>query len=345
MGWTRPSNQSVHPVRWWQTQNSHQGGRVMTAINTIGLDLAKDVFQIHRINEHGKVVEKKRIRRNRLLSYFASIPVHLVGMEACAGSNYWARKIEALGHQTRQMNPRFVKPYIKTNKNDANDAEGICEAVTRPSMRFVPNKSQEQMDMQAMQRVRDRMVRDRTGLINQCRGLLLESGIVLPKGVAKFRVILSTIWEDTCNELSIVMRDILSDIYSRLVDLDERINKYDNKIKALSNRNPICANLMTIPGIGPITALAIFACIGNGSDFHNGRHLSAWIGLAPRQSSSGNKRQLLGISKRGNRQLRRLLVQGAHTVLRYCENKTDRVSLWAQKVLELPVSLFFVLVS
>jgi transposase len=267
----------------------------MTAINTIGLDLAKDVFQIHRINEHGKVVEKKRIRRNRLLSYFASIPVHLVGMEACAGSNYWARKIEALGHQTRQMNPRFVKPYIKTNKNDANDAEGICEAVTRPSMRFVPNKSQEQMDMQAMQRVRDRMVRDRTGLINQCRGLLLESGIVLPKGVAKFRVILSTIWEDTGNELSIVMRDILSDIYSRLVDLDERINEYDNKIKALSNRNH---------------------------------------GLAPRQSSSGNKQQLLGISKRGNRQLRRLLVQGAHTVLRYCENKTDRVSLWAQKVLE-----------
>jgi transposase len=304
------------------------------SIPTIGLDLAKNIFQIHRVDEHGNVVEKKRLKRKSLLNYFANLSPHLVGVESCCGSNYWSREIEKLGHTVRQMNPRFVKPYVKTNKSDARDAEAICEAVGRPSMRFVPIKTNERMDLQAIQRLRDRMISDRTALINQARSFLLESGITIPQGRCKVRSLLPSIWEDTDSRLSTVMRDILSDIYDRLVDIDQRIENYDAKIKKLVKNNSQCSQLIKIPGIGPLTALALFSAIGNGFDFKNGRHLSAWLGLVPRQNSSGHREQLLGISKRGNTHLRRLLVEGAFSLSRFCHKKTDRLNVWFQDVIK-----------
>jgi transposase len=305
----------------------------MSSVTTIGLDLAKNVFQVHGVNMHGKTIIRKKIRRSGVLTFFANIPPVTIGIEACAGANFWARKLEELGHTVLQMSPQFVKPYIKTNKNDANDAEGICEAVTRPSMRFVPNKNNTQIDAQSIIRVRDSLVSIRTAQVNQARGLLLEYGIAIPKSITKFKKSAPIIWEDLNNELTPVIRDIVSDSYTRIIDLDEQIAKYNKQISNITKKNEPCELLLQIPGIGNITALALFAGIGNGSNFRNGRHLAAWIGLVPKQNSSGNKNILLGISKRGNKILRKLFIQGAHSVVSNCSGKTDKVSLWLQNIL------------
>lgn len=304
----------------------------MKNITTIGIDLAKNVFQLHGVNATGKVVLKKRLTRRNLLPFLANVRPCLVGIEACCGSHYWARELALLGHEVRQMPPQYVKPYVKTNKNDANDAEAVCEAVTRPNMRFVPTKSEEQLNLQALHRIRERLVRSRTSLCNQVRGLLLESGISVHQGVFKIRRALPVIFEDLSNRLTLIERDFFSDLYTEFVDLDGRINKYEKQLEALAKQSTECRKLQSIPGIGVLTATVLVSAIGDAQTFKNGRQLAAWLGLTPGQHSSGGKDRLMGISKRGNCYLRKLLVHGARSVVYRCRNKDDARSRWLAEI-------------
>ncbi len=337
IGWTRPliSTLAFHrgqprlpPRLYTGYKLKRKEAGPMKNVTTIGIDLAKNVFQIHGVDGNGKVVLKKRLSRHNVLPFLANVGPCLLGLEACCGSHFWARELEKLGHEVRQMPPQYVKPYVKTNKNDANDAEAVCEAVSRPNMRFVPTKSQEQLNIQAIHRIRERLVRNRTSLTNQVRGLLLESGIAIPQGVAKIRKLLPEILEDLSNRLTLIERNYLSDLYAELVELDERILKQEKQLKALCEQSLECQRLLTIPGIGLLTATALVSAIGDAKTFRNGRQLAAWIGLTPRQHSSGGKDKLLGISKRGNSYLRKLLVHGARSVVYRCQNKEDDRSLW-----------------
>lgn len=226
------------------------------------------------------------------------------------------------------MPPQYVKPYVKTNKNDVNDAEAVCEAVSRPNMRFVPTKSEEQLNLQALHRIRERLVRNRTSLCNQIRGLLLESGVSVPQGVSKIRCALPVIFEDLSNQLTLIERDLFSDQYTELVDLDAKINKYERQLETLAKQSNECQKLQTIPGIGMLTATALVSAIGDARAFKNGRQLAAWLGLTPRQHSSGGKDRMMGITKRGNCYLRKLLVHGARSVIYRCRNKDDNRSKW-----------------
>ena len=255
-------------------------------------------------------------------------------MEACGGANYWAREIKALGHEVKLIAPQYVKPYVKGNKNDYNDAEAIAEAAQRPTMRFVPIKSVEQQDIQNLHRQRERIKKARTALVNQVRGLLAEYGIVINKGVAAVRKGLPELLEDAENGLTMRSRELFADLFEELRLLDERFKQSEKQIEASNRGNEVCQRLDEILGIGPITASATYAAAGNGKDFVNGRHFSAWIGLVPGQHSTGGKPTLLGISKRGNVYLRTLFIHGARAVLRHSANKTDRFSLWAQALLE-----------
>jgi len=304
----------------------------METVTTIGLDLAKRFFQVHGVNKLGKVVLRKKLSREAVLSFFANVSPCVVGMEACGGSHHWAREISKLGHIVRQMSPQFVKPYVKANKNDANDAEAICEAVSRPNMRFVPTKSIERQDIQALHRIRDRLVGSRTAIVNQARGLLLELGIALPQGIGRLRALLPLIIEDLGNNLTLLERDYLSDLYSELVELDEKVNSYGAKLSIISKQSEDCQRLMKIPGIGPLSATAIVAAVGQGKDFKNGREFSAWLGLVPKQHSSGGKTKLQGISKRGNTYLRKLLIHGARAVMYYRRSREDEAGEWLRGV-------------
>lgn len=304
----------------------------MSNLTTLGIDLAKNKFQLHGIDHAGKIVCKKRFGRESLARYMAKISPCLIGMEACGGSHYWARKFEALGHEVKLMSPQYVKPYVKTNKNDANDAEGICEAVTRPSMRFVSIKNVEQQDIQMIHRIRSRLISNKTALSNQMRGLLHEYGVVIPQGTASLGKRFLLVLEDKKNDLSERSRDVLYDLYSEYLELSEKVSVYDRKIEDLSKTDERCKRLLSEPGISPITATALVSSIGSGETFQEGRHLSAWLGLVPRQSSSGEKIRLLGISKRGDRYLRTLLIHGARSVVHASKRKTDRTSVWIQSL-------------
>ncbi len=306
----------------------------MKKVSTIGLDLAKNIFHVHAVDENGKMLFRKKLSRNNVLEFFSNTPRCLVGMEASCGSSYWARKIGNLGHQAKQISPQFVTPYVKTNKNDFNDAEAICEAVSRPNMRFIPMKNQEQRDIQALHRIRERLVSHRTATANQARSLLLENGISIPQGISNIRKQLPYHCEDLNNELSLIARDYLSDLYTQLADLDTKIEKYQHLLSILAKTSEVCQRLMKIRGVGILTATAVVASAGDGSEFKNGRHLAAWIGLVPKQHSSGGKTVLRGISKRGDPYLRKLLIQGAHNLLRYCKGRSDKRSLWLQSLME-----------
>jgi len=303
-------------------------------ITTIGLDIAKTIFHLFAVNRTGKLVKKKQLKRKQVLAYMARLEPCLIVMEACGGANYWARELIALGHQVKLIAPQYVKPFVKGNKNDYNDAEAIAEAAQRPSMRFVPIKSVEQQDVQNLHRRRERLKKDRTALVNQVRGLLAEYGVVIPKGVAAVCRELPLILEDAGNGLTVMAREVFADLLQELYTLNQHISHCEQRIKAVNQENEMCRRLDEVLGIGPITASALYASAGDGSDFVNGRHLSAWIGLVPGQHSSGGKPVLLGISKRGNSYLRTLLIHGARAVLRYTAGKTDRFSRWAQSLLE-----------
>ena len=303
-------------------------------ITTIGLDIAKSIFHLYAVTKMGRFVNKKQLKRAQLLRYFARLEPCVIAMEACGGANHWARQMRALGHEVKLIAPQYVKPFVKGNKNDYNDAEAIAEAAQRPTMRFVPVKCVEQQDIQNLHSQRERIKKARTALVNQVRGLLAEYGIVLPKGVGAVRKGLPDILEDADNGLTMRGRELFADLLEELRLLDERFKHSEKQIQASNQGNEICRRLDEILGVGPITASATYAAAGDGKDFANGRHFSAWIGLVPRQHSTGGKPTLLGISKRGNVYLRTLFIHGARAVLQHCEAKNDRFSLWAQALLE-----------
>ena len=255
-------------------------------------------------------------------------------MEACGGANYWAREFIALGHQVKLIAPQYVKPFVKGNKNDYNDAEAIAEAAQRPTMRFVPIKSVEQQDIQNFHRQRERIKKERTALTNQVRGLLAEYGLVIHKGIRAVSKSLPDILEDAENGLTPLTRELFAELYDELQMLNKRLEQCEQRIKVINQGNEVCQRLDEILGIGPIIATATYAAAGDGKDFSNGRHFSAWLGLVPGQHSSGGKATLLGISKRGNAYLRTLFIHGARAVLQQCRKKTDRFSRWAQALLE-----------
>ena len=301
-------------------------------IKRVGIDLAKQVFQVHGVDYQDKVVLRKQLRRNQLLSYFATLPPCLIGMEACGGAHHWARELQKLGHTVKLIAPQFVKPYVKSNKNDANDAEAICEAVGRPTMRFVSVKTIAQQDLQAIHRIRSELVRQRTAKVNQIRGFLAEYGLVVGRQVTTLRRALPELLEDAENGLSFDFRALLEDLRQDLIRLDERVAEMDKKVHTLADSMPAAKLLQSIPGIGPISATAIVCAVGDGKQFKRGRDLAAWLGLTPRQQSSGGKDRLLGISKRGDTYLRTLLIQGAKSVLKVVDKKTDPRSLWLQNL-------------
>jgi transposase len=298
------------------------------SVVTGGIDLAKHVFQIHGVDARGKVVVKKRLTRAEVVRFMAKMTPCLVGMEVCGGANYWSRKFQSFGHQVRLMSPQFVKPYVKSNKNDCNDAEAICEAVSRPTMRFVMPKSIPQQDLQSLHRIRQRLIQTRTALTNQIRGLLGEYGITIPQQITQVRRRLPAILDDTTNDLTALGRGMLGDLYSELAALDERIARVDGRLKQSFAESDLCQRLAQVEGVGPMIATAMAAAVSDPTAFKNGRQLAAWLGLVPRQQSSGGKQVLLGISKRGDRYLRSLLIHGARAVVSRAATKTDARSRW-----------------
>lgn len=300
----------------------------MKKISTLGIDLAKNVFQLHGTDAQGKAIMKKQVKRADLKTMIANFPSCLIGMEACGGSHYWAREFEKMGHTVKLISPQFVKPYVKSNKNDAADAEAIAEAVTRPNMRFVPIKQTGHQDIQCIHRVRQRLIHNRTALSNEIRGLLNEYGIVIPKSLRQLKSQLPLILEDASNELSPATRDLFVGLQEELRTIEKQIEKYDAKLQKIFEENEVCQRIKKIEGVGPITATAIIASVSNPQAFKNGRQFSAWLGLVPRQNSSGGKTTLLGISKRGDSYLRSLLIHGARSVVTNAKKKKDRRSLW-----------------
>jgi transposase len=297
---------------------------------TIGLDLAKSVFQIHGVDAHGKVVTSKRLRRDAVLTFFANLPPCTVGMEACATAHHWARGIRELGHEVRLMPPRYVKPYVKRHKNDRADAEAICEAVTRPSMRFVPIKSEEQQAGLVIHRVREMLVRQRTQLINGLRGHLAEFGIVAPQGAPKIAVLTARLADPGDEQIPPAAKTVLQILVEQLRDTERRIDELEDQLVAHAKQDELCRRLSTIPGVGPIIATALVATIGDAKAFNSGRHLAAWLGLVPRQDSTGGKDRLGHISKAGDGYLRRMLVNGARALLRWRRTSSP----WLVKLLQ-----------
>ena len=294
------------------------------------IDLAKRIFHVTAVDADGTVLERKRLRRAGLQSYLAQLPTgSVVAMEACGSAHHWGRLAGRLGHRAVLMSPQFVAPYVKSNKNDVNDADAIAEAAQRPTMRFVGVKSVGRQHLQQVHRVRQMAVRNRTAQGNQIHGLLLEYGIESPKGVAALRRRLPEVLEDAENELPVEARALLRELGDELRRLDERVGEYDAQLAATARGTAACRRLMAIPGIGELTATALVAAVGDAKAFRDGREMAAWLGLVPRQHSTGGRPTLLGISKRGDRYLRTLLIHGARSALRVAGRREDRRSRWA----------------
>jgi len=303
-------------------------------IKYLGIDLAKNVFQLCGMSRGGAVVLSKRLRRKQLLTFIANVPQCMIGIEACGGAHYWHRQFESLGHTVKIISPQFVKPFVKGQKNDGNDAEAIAIAMQQPTMRFVPPRSEEQQDMQSLHRARQRLVNCRSAAACQIRGLLLERGVTIGVSITTLRRAVPEILEDAENGLTPSLRATVYELYSFICDLDDRIKYFDREIEVVFRHSSACQRIAAIPGVGPKTATAIVAAAGNGAEFRNGRHFAAWLGLVPRQYSSGDRQVLLGITKRGDRHLRTLLVHGARAVVRTAPRKTDRHSQWVNDLHE-----------
>lgn len=310
-------------------KNDHDQKR---QIAFLGIDLSKKSFQLHGVDSKGNAVLKKKLNRKALLPFIANLPVCVIAIEACGGSHYWCRHFTELDHSVRIIAPQFVKPYVKSNKNDAADAEAICEASQRPNMRFVPTKNIEQQDIQSLHRIRSQAVARRTALSNQIRGLLMEYGVIVPQGIAFVRRQLPLILEDAENELSPLFRELLNELYEEMVHLDLRVEKLEQKLERVAVNNEDCQRLLTIPGIGLLTATALLAAIGDINAFKNGRELAAWLGLVPKQQSTGGVATLLGISKRGDTYLRTLMIHGGRTVVRVSDKHDDARSQWIREL-------------
>jgi transposase len=297
-------------------------------IHTIGIDLGKTVFHLVGLDARGEVVVRKKCSRTQILRFTANLHVSLIGMEACGGAHFLARALREQGHDVRLMPARYVKPYVKTNKNDYIDAEACAEAVTRPRMRFVPIKTDDQLDLQSLHRVRERWVSGRTAVINQIRGLLLERGVTIRKGRHHIEESLPGILEDADNKLSGALRVLLTQLRLDMQYLQRQIDESDKLIQRIAGELEDCRRLLPIPGIGPMTATATIAAIGNGSAFKKGRGFAAWLGVVPGEHSTGGKQTLTGISRRGNRYLRKLFVQGAHAVLQQRMKQSNGLNTW-----------------
>jgi transposase len=302
-------------------------------MSILGIDIAKQVFHVVGMDDSGHVVLRKRLARSALWSFIASLPPLRIGMEACGSAHYWARRFREHGHDVRLISPQFVKAYVKSPKNDARDAEAICEAVTRPTMRFVPIKRVEQQDLQALHRVRERLIKARTALVNEIRGLLSEYGIILPQGLTKFRALIVDKLHAEQAKLTTLSAEVFWHLYDEFRALEKRLEYYDEQLAAIGRAHPECQRLQTIPGIGPVTATALIAAVGDVTQFKNGRHLAAWLGLVPREHSTGGQPRLLGISKRGDRYLRKLLVHGARATLRWVDTRADDRSQWLRALI------------
>jgi transposase len=293
-------------------------------VTTVGIDLAKSVFQVHGCDAEGRAVLRKRLGRRQLLVFLANLPRCLVAMEACATAHYWAREIERLGHQVRLIGPKFVKPYVKTNKNDARDAEAKCVSLRS---RVSPSRT-----CRPVHRVRQQLVKTRTALMNQVRGLLAEYGIVIAQGAVRLRRALRSILEDHDNGLGGMVRELLGEISERLEFIEDRLRQYDSRIQRLCRQDERCQRLAEVEGVGPLTATALVAAVGNATEFKSGRELAAYLGLVPRHRASGGHTVLLGISKRGDRYLRTLLIHGARAAMRTVERRRGASSVWAARL-------------
>jgi transposase len=303
-------------------------------VAVVGIDLAKRVFQLHGVDARGRPVVSKRVSRARLAEAVVQLAPRVVAMEACCGAHYWGRRFRDLGLEVRLIHAKFVRPYVKSAKNDARDAEAICEAALRPHMRFVPIKSPEQLDIQALHRVREQLVRWRTALINQTRGLLAEHGIVLPQGAWRLRSDVVAVLDDPASELTALAAELFRGLLQQLRELEHRIATLDRHIVQLCRASEVCRRLAALPGVGPIVATALVASVGDGRQFRRGRDLAAWIGLVPRQHSTGGRPKLLGIGAGGNHYLRKQLIQGARSVLPHLGSKDDGRSRWLRGVLD-----------
>ena len=299
-------------------------------LSRVGIDLAKNVFQLHGVDRHGKAIWKRRLRRNQWLKALMDTaePGCVIGMEACAGAHHWARELQSHGYAVKLIPPQFVKPYVKSNKNDANDAEAICEAMSRPNMRFVAVKSVEQQDIQATHRIRAELKDQRNAKANQIRGLVAEYGLVAPLTLRALRVAIPCWLEDAENGLSDDFRALLHGVQLDLVALDERVLELDREIERLANSNEVTRRLQQLRGVGPMVATALVATVGTAEQYHKGRQMAASLGLTPRQYSSGDKHRLFGITKRGDVYLRTLLIHGARAVVSQAKHKDDRLSRW-----------------
>jgi transposase len=300
-------------------------------VERIGLDIAKSSFQVHGVDRRGKGVVRKQLSRSKVLLYFAQLPPCLIGLEACGGAHYWARELQKLGHDVRLMAVAMIQPYRTGQKNDQNDAEAICEAVSRPRTRFVPVKSEAQQAVLTVHRARELLVTERTAVANQIRGLLMEYGVVFAQGIQRLRRELPGLLAAT-ETLPELVRDVVEELRERMQELDRRITDYDHRIEQLAKQNDATRRLMQVEGVGPITATAIVATIGNGHAFQHGRQFAAWMGLVPNQHSTGGKTVLGRITKHGNVYLRTLLIHGARAVLQFSAKRNDQKSRWVEQV-------------
>lgn len=303
-------------------------------LNRVGVDLSKHVFQVHGVDWREQPAWRCKLsRRDWLKSLLKTIePGCIIGMEACGGAHHWGRQLQEHGYTVKLLAPQFVKPYVKSNKNDANDAEAICEAMGRPTMRFVSVKTIEQQDIQATHRIRSGLIEQRTAKVNQTRGLVSEYGLIAPREVAQLRAAIPSWLEDAENGLSARFRRLLNGLWQDLIVLDQRVKEMDREIATIAETDPVVQRLQQLRGVGPITATALVATVGDASQFDNGRQMAASLGLTPRQSSTGGKERLLGISKRGDSYLRMLLVHGARSVIRTAKSKSDRLSQWVMRI-------------
>ena len=303
-------------------------------ISMLGIDLGKNVCSIVGLDASGAVVLRRRVKRETLIGLAAKLPPCIVAMEACCGAHHLGRLFANQGHEVRLMSPEYVRPYIKAQKNDDRDAEGIAEAATRPTMRFVELKAQDQLDMQTLHRSRDRLVGERTALINQLRAILLERGIVVPQGKRNLeRHLAALLDEENAQELSPRVRLLIADSRAQWQELDRRIAVFDAEFAAFTKENEDAKRLATIPGVGVTIASALIAAVGNAEAFEHARDLSAWLGLVPRQSTTGGKPKLFGISKRGNKYLRKLLIHGARAALPHLAERDTALGRWAKGLL------------
>ena len=296
----------------------------------VGVDLGKRVFHVHAVDRAEKPVWRRKLSRERWIESLAE-QVQAggeVGMEACAGSHHWARELRARGYRVKLLAPQFVKPYVKSNKTDRNDAEAICEAMSRPGMRFVSVKSVAQQDIQAVHRVRSELLGQRTAKGNQIRGLVAEYGLVAPQGLSQLRSAIPQWLEDACNGLSDRFRRLLSGLWGDLAELDRRVSELDAEIESIAKQDPVARRLQQLRGVGPLIATALLASLGSGEHFAKGREYAVSLGLTPKQHSTGGKARLLGISKRGDSYLRMLLIHGARSVIHRAKDKDDRLSVW-----------------